>query len=90
MRSSYLEKWNVKAGRAETKKASKQAIEAHLTVAIRRKDYSIALTKCFQNTVKLRGRKNKGLEDERGLGRHRQTGTEKQLLQKNIRRRRSR
>lgn len=30
-----------------------ERIEAHLTVAIRREDYSIALTKCFQNTVKL-------------------------------------
>ena len=30
--------------------------EAHLTVAIRRQGYSIAFSKCFQNTVKLRER----------------------------------
>lgn len=47
-----------KQARAETKKR-KAEIEAHLTVAIRRQDYSIALTKCFQKTVKLRERRNK-------------------------------
>lgn len=50
-----------KQARAETKKR-KSEIEAHLTVAIRRQDYSIALTKCFQNTVKLRERRNKSGE----------------------------
>lgn len=64
MRSSYLQQWNAeeeknKTGRTETKKRNRE-IEAHLTVAIRRQDYSIALTKCFQNTVKLRERRNKG------------------------------
>lgn len=48
-----------KTGRAETKKG-KGETEAHLTVAIRRKDYPIALTKCFQNTVKLQERRKGG------------------------------
>lgn len=49
------------AGQKERKKTETET-EAHLSVAIRRKDYSIALTKCFQNTVKLQERRNKGGE----------------------------
>lgn len=44
-----------KTGEAETRKRETQ--EAHLTIAIRRKDYSIALTKYFENIIKLRERK---------------------------------
>lgn len=57
--SSGMRRKKKKTSRAETKKRNRE-IEAHLTVAIRRQDYSIALTKCFQNTVKLRERRNKG------------------------------
>lgn len=38
--------------------------DAHLTVAIRRQNYSIALTKCFQNIVKLQEEETRE-EDER-------------------------
>lgn len=51
------------AGQKERKKTETETeTDAHLSVAIRRKDYSIALTKCFQNTVKLQERRNKGGE----------------------------
>lgn len=59
MRSSCRERWNAEADKAhgaETRKGARRT-EAHLTVAIRRQDYSIALTKCFQNSIKLRERK---------------------------------
>lgn len=58
MRSSCRELWNAEAGktgRAETSK--RESREAHLTIAIRWPDYSIALTKYFENIVKLRERK---------------------------------
>lgn len=62
MRSSCRELWNAEAGktgRAETSK--RESREAHLTIAIRRQDYSIALTKYFENIVKLReGKAEKG------------------------------
>lgn len=44
-----------KTGGAETSKWENQG--AHLTIAKRRQDYSIALTKYFKNIVKLRERK---------------------------------
>lgn len=37
----------------KVKLSRRRGREAHLTVAITWEDYSIALTKCFQNTVKL-------------------------------------
>lgn len=46
-----------KTGEAETSKRESQ--EPHLTIAIRGQDYSIALTKYFENIVKLRERKAK-------------------------------
>lgn len=58
MRSSCRELWNAEAGKtggAETSK--RESREAHLTIAIRWQDYSIALTKYFENIVKLRERK---------------------------------
>lgn len=45
------------AKEAERKTSKRQSQEAHLTIAIRRQDYSIALTKYFENIVKLRERK---------------------------------
>lgn len=45
-----------RAGREERQKKRRGA---HLTVAIRREDYSITLTKCFKNTVKLKERKGR-------------------------------
>lgn len=41
------------ASSRETTKGRKTETAAHLETAIKREDYSIALTKCFQNTVKL-------------------------------------
>lgn len=48
------EQWNVEVEEATERKRERK--EAHLTVAIRRQGYSIAFSKCFQNTVKLRER----------------------------------
>lgn len=67
MRSIYLRQGLVKrqkkrqAGKKQRKETERQT-EAHLTVAIRREGYSIALTKCFENTVKLQEGRNKGRE----------------------------
>lgn len=41
------------------KQERERETEAHLKVAIRREDYSIALTKYFQNTVKLQEKETK-------------------------------
>lgn len=59
MRNSYLQQKRQRK-QAGHKQSQDREVEAHLTVAIRRQDYSIALTKCFQNTVKLRERRNRG------------------------------
>lgn len=44
------------------KGAERKETDAHLTVAIRWEDYSIALTKSFQKTVKLQGKRAKDRE----------------------------
>lgn len=44
---------------SKTERERQQDREAHLTVAIRRQEYSIALTKSFQNTFELQEERNK-------------------------------
>lgn len=44
---------------SKTESERQQDREAHLTVAIRRQEYSIALTKSFQNTFELEEERNK-------------------------------